>query len=415
MTAIAFPEVGGRGTGRAGPPAARDLPALRAAAPLRRVTNTCYLLAVIAINFTLFRPSPVDVLFVLALAMSLLSGQTITRNVFIFVSLILTWILSLYLSSLSLVANPEVAYYLVKISFAVSIGLCSALVAAHWTRDDLRRALKTFVLATVAAALIGSAGFLFGIDDLIWDGRAKAFLDDPNMFGAFLLLGLISCMYLLSEGGRRRVYGPALACIGMGLLLSFSRAAIMSGLVWGGVYFAYLNRRNLGRAGGYAAIATIVLALAVLVLSLTVDGLAEKLADRSTVAKDYDLGEGGRYNRYVLAIPFILDNPLGLGLLELERYFEEPIHNIWVSSFLNYGWLAGFAFTLLLIFTVAICASNLRRSRDPIFMAVTLAWIAVISCAFLHEAERWRHLWLITGLVWGVSVRRIAARPARGV
>ena len=414
MTTIAFPEVGGRGMSGSDLAAPLRLPSVQSA-PLRRLTNTCYLLAVIAINFTLFRPSPVDVLFVLALVMSLLAGQTITRNVFIFVSLILTWILSLYVSSLSLVANPEVGYYLVKISFAVSIGLCSALVAAHWTRDDLRRVFKTFVLSTAAAALIGSAGYLLGIDDLIWDGRAKAFLDDPNMFGAFLLLGLISCMHLLSEGGRRRIYGPALACIGIGLLLSFSRAAIMSGLVWGTVYFIYLNRRNLGRAGGYAAVAVIVLALAVLVLSLTVDGLAERLADRSTLAKDYDLGQGGRYNRYVLAIPFILDNPLGLGLLELERYFEEPIHNIWVSSFLNYGWLAGFAFTLLLIFTVAISVSNLRRSGDPIFMAVTLAWLAVVSCAFLHEAERWRHLWLITGLVWGVSVRRIAARPAGGV
>jgi hypothetical protein len=379
----------------------------------RRLANSCYLLAVLAINFTLFRPSPVDILFVLALVLSVSSRQVVTRNMFIFLALIGAWVFGLFVSSISLASNPEVAYYLLKISFAVSIGVCSCLIAAHWDASDLRRFLQVYVLATFAAATLGIMGYVLGLEDLMWDGRAKGFLDDPNMYGAFLLPGVLACMYMLSKGERRGLYGPALAWITFGLMVSFSRAAIMSGLLWGSVYYVFLNRRNLPRASLYAGIGVAGLVLLVLLGVLFVDGLGERLMERSTIAKDYDLGHGGRYNRYALSIPFILDNPLGMGLLEWDRFFEEPIHNIWVSSFLNYGWLAGIAFTLLLMFSVAISARNFRDTKNEALLAVTVAWIAVVSCAFLHEAERWRHLWLFTGLVWGLSARNLIAAAAR--
>ncbi len=379
----------------------------------RRLANGAYLLAVVAINFTLFRPSPVDILFVLALVLSISSRQVVTRNMFIFLTLIGTWVFGLYVSSISLVSNPEVAYYLLKISFAVSIGVCSCLIAAHWNASDLRRFLQVYVLATSAAATLGIAGFFLGIEDLMWDGRAKGFLDDPNMYGAFLLPGVLACMYMLSRGERRALYGPALVWIAIGLIVSFSRAAIVSGLLWGAVYYAFLNRRNAARASVYAGLGIAGLVVLLLLGVLFVDGLGERLAERSTIAKEYDLGHGGRYSRYALSIPFILDNPFGMGLLEWDRFFEEPIHNIWFSSFVNYGWLAGIAFTLLLMFSVSITARNFRETRNEALLAITVAWIAVISCAFLHEAERWRHLWLFTGLVWGLNVKNFvaAARP----
>ena len=373
----------------------------------RRVANACYLLAVVAINFTLFRPSPVDILFVSALLISVGSQQVVTRNMFIFLTLVGTWVLCLFVSSLSLTDNPEVSYYLLKISFAVSIGVCSSLVAAHWGTADLQLFLKVYVLATGAAATLGIAGYVLGIEDLLWDARAKGLLDDPNMYAAFLLPGILACMYLLSVGEKRWLYGVALAWVWIGLLLSFSRVAVISGLLWGGLYYAFLNRRNGAKASGYAALGTVGLILILLLGVTFVDGLGDKLAERSTIAKEYDLGHGGRYSRYALSIPFILDNPLGMGLLEWDRFFEEPIHNIWVSSFVNYGWLAGIAFTLLLMFSVAISVANYRKTGNEALLAITVGWIAIISCALLHEAERWRHLWLFTGLVWGLNSRNL--------
>lgn len=379
---------------------------------MRGVTNASYLLAVLAINFTLFRPSPVDILFVASLALSLLSGQNVTRNIFIFLILTGAWVLSMFASSIGLIDDPDVSYLLVKISFAVSIGVCSALVSTHWTRRDLERFLRFFLLSTCIASALGSFGYLTENEALTWDGRAKGFLDDPNMYGAFLLTGLLACMYMLWRGGRRWLYAPAMALLLLGLTLSFSRAAIMSFALWGGLYYLFLNRANLPRAIAALLLVAAAGAVAFSVAALSIDGLAERLGERSTIAKDYDLGHGGRYNRYVLSIGYIVENPLGLGLLQWDKLFDEPIHNIWLSSFMNYGWVAGIAFTLLVMFSVAISRFNYATTRDPLVMLVFFAWIAVLSCALLHEAERWRHLWLLTGLVWGLNMRHFAfVRP----
>jgi hypothetical protein len=377
---------------------------------MRRLTNWVYLLAVLAINFTLFRPSPVDVLFVTAGLLAICSGQIVTRNMLIVWALLLTWLGSLVVSSITLIDDPEVTYQMVKISFAVSIGFCSSLVAAHWREAELTRFLRVFVLAACAAATLGIIGFVLGIEDLLWDGRAKAFLDDPNMYAAFLIPGGLGCMYLLSQRERPILYSAVLVWLVFGMMVSFSRAAIVSFLIWGAVYYVVINRRNLPRATVYAIAAIAVVAVAILCGSVFIEGFADKLADRTTLAKPYDLGHGGRYGRYALSIPFILDNPLGMGLLQIDHYFDEPIHNIFLSSFLNYGWLAGIAFTLLIIFTVAISIANYRVTRNQILLCTFFCWIAILSCAFLHEAERWRHLWLFTGLVWGLNAGRLMAR-----
>lgn len=382
---------------------------------MRRLTNWVYLLAVLAINFTLTRPSPVDILFVTAIALTFCAAQVITRNVLILSVLLMAWIGSLYVSSLALTDNPEVTYYIVKITFAVSIAFCSALVAAHWQSRDIRRFLQVYIAATCIASCLGTFGFVFGIEDLIWDGRAKAFLDDPNMYGAFLIPGVFAAMYMLSLRERPVLYMTALLVVSFGIVLSFSRAAIVACSVWGAVYYLILNRKNLMRAVFYASVVFAVIGLAVGVAALVDPDLGDKIADRTTIAKEYDLGHGGRYSRYALSVPFILSNPLGLGLLEIDRYFDEPIHNIWISSFLNYGWLAGFAFTCLILFTVAISWFNYRETRNPLCLTLFISWAAVTSCAFLHEAERWRHLWLFTGLVWGISHVRLgwASAPER--
>lgn len=384
---------------------------------MRRLTNWVYLFAVLAINFTLTRPSPVDILFVTTIALTFCAAQVVTKNILILSALLLAWLGSLYVSSMSLTDNPEVTYYMVKITFAVSIAFCSALVAAHWDSHDIRTFLQFYIAATCIASCLGTVGFLLGIEELTWDGRAKALLDDPNMYGAFLIPGVFASMYMLSLRERPLLYLGTLFVVSFGIVLSFSRAAIVSCVIWGALYYLVLNRNNLMRAVFYAAATCAVIAVTVGLAAIIDPEVGAKIADRTTIAKDYDLGHGGRYSRYALSVPFILANPLGMGLLEIDRYFDEPIHNIWISSFLNYGWLAGFAFTCLILFTVAISWFNYRETRNPLCLTLFFCWASLTSCAFLHEAERWRHLWLFTGLVWGVSYVRLrrpvsADRPA---
>ncbi len=43
-----------------------------------------------------------------------------------------------------------------------------------------------------------------------------------------------------------------------------------------------------------------------------------------------------------------------------------------------------------------------------------LGWLGIVFCAFLHEAERWRHMWLTMGLIWGLNPRNWPARRPAG-
>jgi hypothetical protein len=376
-----------------------------------RLRTLVFLLAVVAINYTWSRPSPVDFIFFAALLLTFFSRQTLNlRNMMLF-GLITTWLLSIYISSVSLIDNPKVTFQFIALTSVVLIGITSCLVTAGWNERDLRRFIRVYVFAVVIAALIGIFGFVTQNPAITWDGRPTAFLDDPDMFGVFLIPGMLASLYMIAEGQSRLLYAAALLLLTVGVALSFSRAAIAAGLLWGGISFLVFNRSNLLRASFAALIILVPLTLACLILYVSNETFAHMLTERSRLAETYDLGYFGRYNRYLLALPMILDHPFGLGLFELDKYFPEPIHNIWISSFLNYGWSAGFAWTLLMVLSVQQAWYNWRRSENTVILLILFSWLSIISCAMLHQGERWRFMWLFTGMLWGLNYRNFVTAP----
>lgn len=370
----------------------------------RQARDAFFLIALVLLNLTLFRPSPVDVGFILALVTTVICRQHLTAGAVFFIMLVLAWYASLFQASFKLIEDEEVSYQMWKIGFATTIGLCACLVAVHWDGTALRRFLRVWIFSATIAATLGIAGFAGGIEDFVWDGRAKGLFDDPNMYAAFLLPALMGCLHLLTTGeGRRWLYGTAFAWLTLGILLSFSRVGIAAFVILAPALLVILNRRALGRTLLYGGFAGLAILSAIACAALFIDGFDDKVLDRFTLAKDYDLGEQGRLNRYVNSVDFILSAPRGLGLLVYERMHPEPIHNIWISSFMNYGWLAGFAWSFLVLFAVVLSLRNYRATRDPIVLTLMLGWLGIFSCALLHEAERWRHLWLMTGLLWGLN------------
>jgi O-antigen ligase len=235
------------------------------------------------------------------------------------------------------------------------------------------------------------------------------------MYASFLVPGVLCCLFLIQRGGHKLVYATALVVISLGIILAFSRAALGAMAVCVPLYLAFLYRKNLFKAGFILFLALALVLFLTYLSSIFFDNFLEKMLDRLTLAKDYDAGYGGRYSRYLLSLPLILENPLGIGILQIENYFPEPIHNIFISSFLNYGWLAGFAWLSTVILSVAVAVRNYRTTRSPISMLLFFAFLSEILCASLHEGEHWRHLWLFLGLVWGFGGRSLvrAAAPTR--
>jgi O-Antigen ligase len=373
-----------------------------------RLRTFVFLLAVIAINYTWSRPSPVDAIFLCALLLTPFARQTLNLRSLMLIGLVMIWLFSIYVSSVSLLDKPLVAFQFFALTSVVLIGITSCLVAAGWAERDLLRFVRVYIFANVIAALIGIFGFVTKNPALTWADRPTAFLDDPDMFGVFLIPGMLGSLFMIAEGHRRLLYAACLLLLSVAVLLSFSRAAIVIGFFFSGLSFLFLNRHNLLKASLSALAILLVLGLAGAAFYLTNDTFAQMIVERSKLAQSYDLGQFGRYNRYLLAIPMILDHPLGLGLFEIDKYFPEPIHNIWISAFLNYGWIAGFDWTLLMALTVQQAWYSWKRSRNSLCLLILFSWASIICCAMLHQGERWRFLWLFTGLVWGLNYRNLA-------
>ena len=380
--------------------------------------NFIFLIAVLAMNYTLMRPSPVDLLYIMSFLMTLFhitisARQEVTRRAVTLALLLGAWAVSYIVASLPHLGEPNVIFELVAKTFAISIGLIGAFVSMSWSRRNFETFIKVYIVSCVIASILGTIGFVLQNDALTWDGRARGLIDDPNMYGSFLIPAVMFCAYFLFRPGRSTLLLlGALAIILLGIVLSFSRIAQVATLFCLTSYFVFQNRRRPERllllVGGFLAVGIILVA----VVSFAPSEFSEKFLDRLTFAKSYDVGETGRYTRYMLVLPMILQNPIGVGVLQLEEVFPEPIHNIWLSSFVNYGWLAGFTWIVLGVGSVVVSGGNYRRTEDDIVIVLLMSLIGIIMCSSLHEGEHWRHLWLMFGMVWGFCA--VNFRPAPG-
>lgn len=398
---------------------------MRSAAPsiavnIFKMRNCLFFIAVLLMHWTLLRPAPADIVFLLVLYLSIILNPTINARSLVYFLLISVWTFSIYISSIHVIGVPAVQFQLLAHSFVVVLGLIACLVALSWAESDFHVFLKVYLAACCVTSSLGIYGFVFGAELFLWDGRAKGLFDEPIAFGAFLLPGVLGSMYLLSR--RHGLIFPLIAlvlCI-VGAVLSFSRAVIFSLVVVAPLYFVFINRRNMARAGAYFLIALAIAAVVAAVTFLSFEGFQAKVFDRLTVAKEYDVGQTGRFNRYLLSMPLILENPLGLGMLEIDKLFPEPVHNLFISSFVNYGWLAGLAWILLTLLSIKISFENYRATQSPMSIWLSFSVLTQLPCAMLQQVEHWRHLWMFLGLLWGFNVRNFAApqtqrTPAREV
>ena len=381
--------------------------------------NLVFWLAVLAMNFTLMRPSPVDLLFIGSFLVTLVymtfyPKLEVTRRALYLALLLGAWAVSYFLASLPHLGEEFVAFELIAKTFAISIGVIGAFVSMTWNRRHFETFMRVYIASCVIGSILGTIGFLTQMDLLTWDGRARGLLDDPNMYGSFLIPALVFCAYFLSRGqGNKLLLSGALAIVLLGILLSFSRIAVVASLF---CFLAYIFFHNRGRPrrlvmiiAGLVAAGIVMFAFA----SLTSAEFMAKLLDRLTFAKSYDLGEEGRYHRYALVLPMIASNPIGVGVLQLEKIFPEPIHNIWLSSFVNYGWGGGISYVTLAVGSIVVSLRNYRRTKDEITIALLISLVGIVFCSTLHEGEHWRHTWLFYGLVWGLNPFNVGmgARP----
>lgn len=278
---------------------------------------------------------------------------------------------------------------------------------------------KLILNAYLFAATLGAIAGLVGYFDLVPGahqlltkfGRASGAFKDPNVYGPFLIPALLYAIHLtVNQKTFRATLSFALSLfLGVAILLSFSRGAWLA-LAFSLAVWAYLSfvtapthRQRLKLI--VLGLGGLLLAAGLVTATLQFDAIGELFSDRATLDHSYDYGPDGRFGGQEKARGLILDHPLGLGAAVFSKYLHpEDVHNVYLSAFLNGGWLSGLLYIIAIAFTVVF---GLRRcfcrcATQPLFLLLFAAFLGQALEGLVIDTDHWRHFYLLMGLLWGL-------------
>jgi hypothetical protein len=388
------------------------------------ITADSFRLAVIWLLFAssfivIIEPAPVDLVFILAVPLFLLSGLSISVA---FVPLIL-WLLlyniGAFLSYMQVV-NDSFARMFVITSVYMA---CSAIFFAFFVAQDPMRRMPIIksglTLAATLAAILGVMGAMniAGLGPaLSLYGRATGAFKDPNVFSTYLLLPAVMLVQGLMLGEQRHKFLSLAALLVMvaGLFLSFSRGAWISFLMSTSLmvvmtYVLTPSKQLRGRIVSFGLIGLVCFVILMSIL-LSFDHFRQIFLDRLTLVKDYDAGETGRFGNQLNSIPLLLERPLGFGPLQFHKIFRADPHNTFINGFASYGWLGGISYILLLVNTIIVGVRSIMV-RSP-----WQKWAIVVFCPLLTtmfqgvqiDTDHWRHFYWMLGMTWGLFAASMA-------
>jgi hypothetical protein len=135
--------------------------------------------------------------------------------------------------------------------------------------------------------------------------------------------------------------------------------------------------------------------------------ISDLFEERASLAQSYDVGPDGRFGGQEKARGLIVENPLGIGALTFARaYHNEDVHNVYLSMFLNAGWLGGFLYLTISALTVIYGLRHAfrRTASQPYFLVAYATLAAIIFEGLIIDTDHWRHYYLLMGLVWGLMI-----------
>ncbi len=273
-----------------------------------------------------------------------------------------------------------------------------------------------YVLGCVVACAAAFAGYfnlLPGAHDLFTNyDRARGTFKDPNVFGAAVAPGLVLAVWMTLRGKVQNlpVAAAVAGILGLGLLISFSRGAWLSAavsvLVLAWIALVKSRRRSDVRRFMMVAAAGSLALIAGLSAALQNEAVRNLMEQRASLDQSYDEGPEGRFGGQEKAQKLILDNPFGIGTHTFrETYHHEEPHNVYLSMFLNAGWIGGLVYiisvlaTLFVGFRGAFSATSLQGP----FLIATAAFAGLAIEGLIIDSDHWRHFFIFMGLIWGLA------------
>ena len=87
-------------------------------------------------HWTLLRPAPSDAIFLLVLYLSFLLNPAINARFVVFTTLILIWIVCVFISSVHVMSDQAVQFQLLAHTFMILLGLTGCFIALSWKEVD---------------------------------------------------------------------------------------------------------------------------------------------------------------------------------------------------------------------------------------------------------------------------------------
>ena len=386
-----------------------------------------------AVVFT--EPAPVDLLTILLVGLLPLVGLVSFKGGL--VAYFAAWLLAAAAAFVASAFSNDIARSSIHSGISVYLYAASFVFAAFVARNPAKHAkliLNAYLWAAFIAAIAGIAGYFDlapGFGELFTKfGRAAGTFKDPNVYGPFLIPALLYALHLFLNRPFVRTLVPAVLVmlLGIAILLSFSRGAWFSLAIAVAIYLyvsfvsSPTNRQRLKMmALGIVGLAMITASLAAVT---QIDGVGRFLEERVQLTQNYDEGPEGRFGGQAKAQRLLLDNPFGLGAgVFTDVHHHEDVHNVYLSMFLNAGWLGGLVFIMMCAVT-SIWGLRHAFRRTPYQAYFLIAYAAFVGNAvegFVIDIDHWRHFYLLMALVWGMmlgdrhvaTLKRLPRRPAK--
>lgn len=399
------------GTVEAGPP--REI-----SAGLRRLVLIYVWLTIASSAIVFSEPALYDVLMMgAALLLPVVSLVSFSRGLALY---LLLWAAIIAAGFISVTQAGVLDMPTTHMGITLYLAFTSVVMAAFVAnRPDanvklIMSAYTVAALIAASAALIGYFSLLPGTYDLFTEfGRARGAFKDPNVLGAFLVPALLYAFNVVMTGrlARARLWLIAMPILLFGSVLSFSRGAWINLAVSLAVYACFTfttvsTHRQRLKLVLYVVLAA-VLAVGVFAAAQTIPQVAELMGERASLEQSYDVGPEGRFGGQAKAVELIATHPLGIGALEFGRlYHNEDVHEVYLSMFLNAGWLGGTLYLALVLLTLGLGLRQVVRDRggDGISAVLVAAFFGMALEGAVIDTDHWRHFYLFMALIWGMAL-----------
>ena len=297
---------------------------------------------------------------------------------------------------------------------------CAFIIAGFVAADPEPR-LKLILYCYVIACLVATAAAFVGYFHIIpstYDlftnyDRARGTFKDPNVYSAALAPAIVTLVWIMLRDNTKRALIAAAVALPLlvGLLISFSRGAWLStalsiAIVIAIVLIGSRRRTDYLRFATFGVVGIVALITAVGVATQLDGQIQDLLEQRANLDQSYDEGPEGRFGGQQKARALIVEHPFGIGTYTFrDTYHHEEAHNVYLTIFLDAGWLGGLLYIISVVTTLFLgfrMAMQPGRLQGPAVIAVA-SFAGLAFEGLVIDSDHWRHFFIMAGIIWGIA------------